>query len=616
MKKIFTTMFLVLMAVSSWAEIASGTCGENITWSLSDEGVLTIEGEGEMTYPGYMPWGPYKEQVKEVIIGNSVTTILDLAFFQYTNLSSLTIGNSVKSIGVLSFYFCKSLTSVDIPNSVETIGQSAFWDCSSVTSLKIGNSVKSIGQSAFSGLNITTLEIPNSVENVEEEAFENCTNLTSVVVSNSLKSFSDAIFAVCKKLTSVEIPDGVESIGKHAFHQCESLTSLTIPASVKSIGEFAFCGCTGLTSLTNLATLPQSTDSWAFYACPVENITLHVLPGCKAAYEAADIWKDFTIVEDAVEPGTITGKCGENLTWSLNKQGILRIDGEGEMFGYGYGDAPWFPYCEQVLEVVIGDKVTGIGDFDFEDCKAITSVTIGKSVKSIGLGAFDGCFALASITVAADNAALCSENNVIYTKDKTTLVLCTPAVKGAFVIPDGVGTIAQSAFMSCHGITSVTIPNTVKSIGYAAFNMCSGLTSLDIPNSVETIGQGAFEACTSLASVTIGSSVKSIGRFAFRVCQALKEMTCLAGDVPETDSDAFDLTPISGATLKVHASSVEAYKSATPWSGFGTITSIEATAVDAVASQNASNIWYDLSGRKAVRAGKGVMIHNGRKYVR
>ena len=324
MKKIFTTMFLVLMAVSSWAEIASGKCGENITWSLSDEGVLTIEGEGEMTYPGNIPWEPYKEQVKEVIIGNSVTTILDVAFYEYTNLSSLTIGNSVKSIGFYAFSECSALTSVDIPNSVETIGKSAFWFCSGVTSLKIGNSVKSIGWGAFAGLNITTLEIPNSVENVEGEAFENCTNLTSVVVSNSLKSFSNYIFSGCKKLTSVEIPDGVESIGKHAFHQCISLTSLTIPASVKSIGENAFYECTGLTSLTNLATLPQSTDSRAFYACPVENITLHVLPGCKSTYEKTNYWKNFTIVEDAVDPfATIEladGKTYNGATTQENKE--------------------------------------------------------------------------------------------------------------------------------------------------------------------------------------------------------------------------------------------------------------------------------------------------------
>lgn len=62
-----------------------------------------------------------------------------------------------------------------------------------------------------------------------------------------------------------------------------------------SIGDRAFVVCSGLTSVTNLATTPQKLSGWTFSKYG----TLHVLPGCKAKYEVADEWKNFTIVEDA-----------------------------------------------------------------------------------------------------------------------------------------------------------------------------------------------------------------------------------------------------------------------------------------------------------------------------
>ena len=92
------------MGLSAKAE-SSGTCGANLTWHLTDDGVLTITGEGEMTdysISNQSPWY-YSQNVKRIIIDDGVTTIGDLAF-----------------------YVCSSLTSVTIPNSVTTIGESAF----------------------------------------------------------------------------------------------------------------------------------------------------------------------------------------------------------------------------------------------------------------------------------------------------------------------------------------------------------------------------------------------------------------------------------------------------------------------------------------------------------
>ena len=150
MKQLYLLLITLLVSLSAYAE-KSGTCGTNLQWKLTDEGVLTITGTGKMKdwgYNNYSPWHADKS-VKQVIIGDGVTTIGSSAFSGCSSLTSVTIGNSVTEIGIGAFKGCISLTSVTIPNSVTTIKGEAFSGCSSLTSVTIPNSVRTIGAKAF-----------------------------------------------------------------------------------------------------------------------------------------------------------------------------------------------------------------------------------------------------------------------------------------------------------------------------------------------------------------------------------------------------------------------------------------------------------------------------------
>ena len=133
MKQLYLLLITLLVSLSAYAE-KSGTCGENLKWKLTDEGVLTITGTGKMQdWVGGIssPWSPYSN-VKQVIIGDGVTTIGGGAFRNCSSLASVTIGNGVITIGTGAFAGCHSLTSVTIPNSVTTIWHNAFGDCKNV----------------------------------------------------------------------------------------------------------------------------------------------------------------------------------------------------------------------------------------------------------------------------------------------------------------------------------------------------------------------------------------------------------------------------------------------------------------------------------------------------
>ena len=155
-----------------------------------------------------------------------------------------------------------------------------------------------------------------------------------------------------------------------------------------------------------------------------------------------------------------TGKCGENVTYSLDTStGELTISGTGGMADYSDFHSPFYQR-KNIKSVSIEDGVTSIGRCSFENCKNLTSVTIPNSVTSIGNSAFWGCTSLTDVT-----------------------------------IPNSVTSIGEYAFLRCASLISITIPNSVTSIGWCAFENCTSLTSITIPNSVTSIGSGAFDGC-------------------------------------------------------------------------------------------------------------------------
>ena len=170
----------------------------------------------------------YTGRDKNVVIPDSVTSIVDGAFICCSSLRSISIPDSVTSIRKDAFSGCSNLRSISIPDSVIYIRDSAFSGCSSLKSISIPDGVTSIGDSAFSW----------------------CSSLRSISIPDSVTSIGDSAFSWCRSLRSISIPDSVTSIGDRAFSNCRSLTSISIPAYVTSIGRFAFSGCISLKNFT------------------------------------------------------------------------------------------------------------------------------------------------------------------------------------------------------------------------------------------------------------------------------------------------------------------------------------------------------------------------------
>ena len=181
-----------------------------------------------------------------------------------------------------------------------------------------------------------------------------------------------------------------------------------------------------------------------------------------------------TVTPEPVTPQDPGGACGEDLTWTL-KDGTLSISGAGPMAFDGY-EAPWMAYAEEITKIELGNGVTTLADYAFSYTN-IREITIPASVTEIGTEALGSCTALETISVAAGNPAYSAQDGVLFDKDKGTL-LQYPSGKTDVVyhVPEGVKTIAYSAFYLNDALKDLYIPDTVTTIEEYGISTFSTLT--------------------------------------------------------------------------------------------------------------------------------------------
>ena len=566
----------------------------------------------------------FGSQVKEYIIGDSVNSIGDYAFFKCDELSSITLPNSITSIGKNAFLNCTSLTSLTFPSGVKDIKARTCQGCSSLASIILPSSATKIGVFAFTECSsLTSITIPNTVKTIGKGTFYGCSSLKSVEMPMEINSIEDSLFMECSNLTSIEIPYNVNVLGNNAFYGCSSLTSIEIPNSVTSIGNNAFYGCSDLTSVT-IGNNVTSIGNSAFWGCAkVTNIEIpnSVTSIGHSAFYGCSSLTSIKIPNGVTSIGHFAFRWCSNLTSvTLNNNvtsigngafegcsGLMSLEIPNSVKSISEGA---FSYCSGLTNVTIPNSVTSIENNAFYGCSNLTSVTIGNSVTSIGNSAFSGCSNIKHIIWNAKN---CNGynfgsqvENFIWGDEVEAIPadLCNGMyLLNSISIPNSVTSIGNNAFYGCTGLTSVVLPNRVTSVGNYAFYGCSGLTSVAMGHKVTSVESYTFYGCTSLTSIEIPYGVKTIGNSAFSGCDHLKDII-IHSSVEEIGSVVFTTQRIENfynysetpqymsedaygmflgtlrsvlalAKLYVPEESIDKYKEAEFWHYFGQILPIQ-----------------------------------------
>ena len=377
------------------AEIASGSCGGNLTWSLTSDGVLTIFGTGSMTTysgAGSIPWYNNRGLITKVIIGEGVTKLTTNAFYGCNNLSAVEFAESgsLKQIGGAAFKSCSSLKSITLPEGLSTISGNAFKYCSSLTEVYLPDTTSYIDELAFTGLSGITFSVAKDSYAKDWVSAHGFTYVEREP-ANSI-------------LTKLEQEDG----------EAES------PETVPNLSEEQ-----DILSNTDVVETPETatrieTESLPDFKSENELAQENNNPE-QTSEDISESVKEETVVEET-EP--LVQSCGDTLTWAV-ENGVLTISGTGNITAYSSdAPAPWANM--EITEIVIDKEVTSIGayafyglenlekvtfaeeselteigDYAFATCKSLKEIVLPEKIEKLGEAVFYGAEALESVTLPA-----------------------------------------------------------------------------------------------------------------------------------------------------------------------------------------------------------------------
>lgn len=379
-------------------------------------------------------------------------------------------------------------------------------------------------------------------------SFSGYTKLDEIYIGNNVATIGENAFSNCSSLDKVVIGDGLKEIKESAFFQCGSLKEINISPSVETIGDYAFCLCSDLKDIT-ISDAVSYIGKLAFHDC--------------YSLSSIDV--------------------------SSGNKSFVSVD--GVLYNYDKTTLIKYPQGKSDKTFSVPEGVKRIEERALNNAPYLEEAYISASVEEIGDLAFTVSDRLKAINVTSDNQHFTSDNGILFTKDKSTLI-CYPRNKTditsytvpaeteqiegwAFYgchtltdikLPENISTIADRTFMYCIGLKNINIPREVTNIGSEAFKRCISLEQIKLPNKVATIGNEAFCTCSKISTIEFPASIVSIGDYAFSGTY-LTSIYCNATVPPMITSYTFENTD-PNIPIYVPFDYISDYEMAIGWSSF------------------------------------------------
>ena len=371
--------------------IASGTCGGNITWSLSNDGTLLLEGTGAMNDYSMVlenaPWWNYRYSIETIKVSEGITSI-GIDAFSYTNVKTASLPDTLEIIDGGAFYACSRLSAVHFPDALTRIGSGCFYGDDS----------------------LQTITIPKNVTTIVSSAFSNCDNLMAIFVDegNSQYADIDGVLFNSEKTTlytcpagkegAYNIPEGVISIEPSAFRYCTKIDAVTLPSSLENIGSCSFSFCTNLTELI----IPENVQEIRgdFLEGSTSLTRIDVSENNEAYCDIEGVLYNKAMTELIAFPGSMN-------SYSV-PEGTISIS----YYAFGYS---------QITDLTLPSSLVEIGPYAFSGCRNLANMTIPSGVSEIDNYAFRYCSGLKTVTFDGSDPAIYS-NAFEYVSTDLTLI--------------------------------------------------------------------------------------------------------------------------------------------------------------------------------------------------
>lgn len=484
---------LLLTATQAGAVTRSG-CGDkgdNVLWTLDDEGTLTLTGEGAVKDSSSCPWAYFK--VKRVVVNEGVTRIGKRAFYNMKDVKEVQLPESLTTIGKEAFYGCTGLREVTIPSGVTEIEEYAFVNCTNLFKINTDDLAAWCAirfKSAFANPLFPSRHL-----------YVNNEKILDLEIPQGVTEIGDFAFYTSPEFRSVKLPEGLESIGQFAFYDCAGVTAITLPDSLKSVGQEAFTKCGRLQEITVGSIIGEKTLKEL--SIPAETLKMVTVSKGTTAI-APYACKEYRKLESVELPASLQ-RIGKDAFYSCTglKNVVITDLGAwcGIEFACPYSNPLFFApnlwiregqLLTKVTDPEIPEGVTAVSDYAFYKYQGLKSFKLPETVRSVGKYAFYECKALKEAVFSTDLAAIGQD------AFEGCASLCDITI-GKLIAANTL----KDLYIPAAGIKMVTVLDGTPAIAPNAFKNCGKLESVVLPASVQNFGKDAFYACNHLRNVVI-----------------------------------------------------------------------------------------------------------------